>query len=82
MRQASRFSEIRADGGEGAILHSEASWDRAELREAEAFVEVPGVDVPLDDGVELENPESMRLCLCEAVEDEFLAEMPSATIRT
>ena len=45
VRQASRFSEIRADGGEGAILHSEASWDRAELREAEAFVEMPGVDV-------------------------------------
>ena len=52
------------------------------MREAEAFVEVPGMDVSLDDGVELENPESMRLCLCEAVEDEFLAEMPSATIRT
>ena len=64
VRQASRFSEIRADGGEGAILHSEASWDRAELREAEAFVEMPSVDVPLDDGVELENPEPMRLCLC------------------
>ena len=34
------------------------------MREAEAFVEMPGVDVPLDDGVELENAESMRLCLC------------------
>jgi hypothetical protein len=56
--------EIWADGRECAILHSEAFRNRAELREAEAFVEMPGVDVPLDDGVELENPESMRLCLC------------------
>ena len=52
------------------------------MRKAEAFVEMSGGDVPLDDGVELEYPEAMLLGLCEAVEHEFLAEMPSATIRT
>ena len=82
MKRGSCLPEIRADGGEGAVLHAEAFRNRAELREAEAFVEVPGVDVPLDDGVELENPETMGLGLCEAVEDELLAEMPSATIGT
>lgn len=72
--------EIRADIGESAVLHAEAAWDCAELCEAETFVEMPGVDVPFGDGVELKYLEAMRLGLSETVEDELLAEMPTTTV--
>ena len=79
-RSSANLLEIRANGGECAVLHTESARDRAELRKAETFVEVPGVDVPFDDGVELKYSESMRLGLCEAIENELLAEMPPAAV--
>ena len=72
--------EIWTDGDICAVLHAETSGNRPELREAEPFVEVAGVDVPLDDGVELEDPKAVRLGLRKSVEDKLLAEMPSAAV--
>ena len=61
-----------------AVLHAEALGDRAELGEAEPFIEMPRVDVRGDDGVELQDAKAVRLALRETVGDERLTEVQSA----
>ena len=69
---------IGADILEMPVLHAEALGDRAELGEAETFVEMPRVDVRGDDGVELQDAKAVRLALRETVGDERLTEVQSA----
>ena len=75
----SRFAEIGADVGKRSVFHAKTSWDRAELGKTKSLVEVSGMDIALDDGVELEDAESVRLGLFKTIEDKFLADVLSAT---
>ena len=50
-----QFLAVRADVGEGAVLHAEAVRNGSKLGEAKPLVEVPRVDIAFDDGVELED---------------------------
>ena len=72
---------VRADVGEGAVLHAEAARNGSELGEAKTLVEMPRVDVAFDHGVELEDAEPVLLRLCKAVKDELFADVPPTALR-
>ena len=76
------LAEIGTDVGERSVFHAKASRDRAELGKTKPLVEVPGMDITLDYGVELEDAESVGLGLLKAIQDKFLADVLSATGRT
>ena len=62
-----QFVIIRTNVLKVSVLHAEAFGDRAELGEAEALVEVTGVEVRRHDGVELQDAEAVRLCLPQTI---------------
>ena len=49
------FFVVRADVGEGAVLHAEAVRNGSELGEAKTLVEMPRAYIAFDHGVELED---------------------------
>lgn len=69
---------IWADVLVAAVLHPEAAGDGAELDEAEALVEVPGMDIVLHYRIELHNSEAVGLRLGQAVGDQLLSQMSAA----
>ena len=69
---------IGADIFKMAVFHAETAGDHAELSEAEALIEVAGMDVCGDDGVELQHAEPVRPALPEAVGDKGFAEVQPA----
>lgn len=65
-----------------SVFHAKSAGNRAQLLEAEAFVEVPCVYVGGDDGVELYDAEAMDGALFQTVADEFFTNMESAAVST
>lgn len=73
-----QFAVIRADVHIAAVLHSEASRDRAELRETESLVQVPRMDIALDDRIELQYPEAEAPALRQTILDQLLADVSAS----
>ena len=55
-----------------------SAGDRAELHEAQLFIETPRCGVALDNCIELQNPEAVLPRLHDAVQHELLTDFPAA----
>ena len=53
------------------VFHSESSGDGPQLLESQPLIKVPCMDIGLDHGIELQQPEPELLSLCKAVQDEL-----------
>ncbi len=53
---------IRANVFIVPILHPESSGNRSKLNETQPFVQMPGMGIALNNGIELENMEAKILC--------------------
>lgn len=70
-----QFNEIRADIFIVTVLHPKAFRDNAELREADPLIQMSGVDIALDNSVELQDLKADFLCLRYTVKHELFADM-------
>ena len=70
-----KFVVIRADIFEMPVLHSESVGDCSKLLKTKALVKVSRMRVAFDNGVELQNAETMQLCLLKAIFYKTLANM-------
>ena len=71
---------IRADIGVGAVFETEALGDNAELLKAQTLIQVPGMNVRGDDGVELHDPEAEIFGGLETVEHKLLSDMQASCL--
>ena len=62
------------------VLHTKSVRNYAKLFESDAFIKVSCMNVRRNNCVELQNFESVSLCLCDAVKHELLAEVKSAVL--
>ena len=61
-----------------SVFHPETTGDRAELHETKPFIKMPGMDVALHDGIELEDTEAELLCFLQTISHQLFADMLSA----
>ena len=66
---------IRADIFIMSVLHPKAVRDNAELSKAEPLIQMSGVDIALNDRVELHYLKAKSFCLFKAVPHELFADM-------
>ena len=58
-----------------SVLHSKAVRNNAELSETDSLIQMSGVDITLDNCVELQYFKSDFLCPSDTVKDELFADM-------
>lgn len=66
---------VQTDVLECAVFHMKAIGNRSNLHIAKPLIQVPGVDIVLNYGIELQNAETEFLCLSQTVADQFFANM-------
>ena len=68
---------IRANVFIVPILHPESSGDCSKLNETQPLVQMSGMGIVLNNGVELENAEAKILCDLQAVQNQFFTDVLS-----
>ena len=66
---------IRANVLIAPVLHPESSGDCSKLNKPQPLVQMPSMDIALNNGVELENTEAKLLCGLQAVQHQFFTDM-------
>ncbi len=61
-----------------SVPHTEAARNGAELDKTQPLIQVPGMDVAFHDCIELKHPEVQLSTLSEAIEYQFLPDMPAS----
>ena len=72
---------IRADVFIAPVLHPEAPGDCTKLNKSQPLVQMTGVDIALNNGVELQYPETKILCNLQAVQHQLFTDMLSTANR-
>ena len=63
-----------------AIFHPETTGNYAQLDKSETFVEMPCVNIAGNNGIKLQDAESMKLSLNETVRNQFFADMKASCL--
>ena len=72
---------IRADVFIAPILHPEATGDCTKLNKSQPLVQMTGVDIALNNSIELQHPETKILCNLKTVQHQLFTDMLSTASR-
>ena len=71
---------IRANVFIAPILHPKSSGDCSKLNKAQPLVQMPGMGISLNNGIELQNTEAKILCDLQAVQNQLFTDMLGANL--
>ena len=68
---------VQADILEGTVFHPEYPGNHADPDKAKPLVQMPGMEIILHHGVELQDVKAQLFCLCKAVQNQLFADVPA-----